>query len=173
MQRRNLLILSLTLTLTACERGQVISSETIDLSATPVRISMERSGVSVGPTRQVCLTMAPNDADSIEGGRNRPLAYRTPIHVVLITKEGLQDTLGGSNGASDIRLDAHTLCIWDHGLSAPHLPPLVLDSGRTILAAKPLGPPRRAEYIAMEIWSDRPLHVDAVRWWTGQRTAFL
>ena len=172
MQRRNLLILWLPLALAACERGQVISSGAIDLSATPVRISMERTGVSVGPTRQVCLTMAPNDADYIDGGRNRRReSYRTPIHVVLITKERVQDTLGGSDGADDIRLGPHTLCVWDHGLSGPWLPPKLLN-GDTVVPAKP-GPPRRAEYVAMKIWSDRPVHIEAVRWWTGQRTAVL
>ena len=61
MKRRNLHFLSLALALIACERGQVISSGPIDLGAKPVRISMQRTGVSVGPTRQVCLTMAPNE----------------------------------------------------------------------------------------------------------------
>lgn len=172
MQRTKLFTLSLALFLAACQRGPVISSGPIDLGSTAVRISMERTGVSVGPTRQVCLTMAPNDADSIANRRHRPESYRTPIHVVLIPKVGLQDTLGSSDGASDIRLDRHTLCVWDHGLSAPWTPPKVSTTGETILVAKP-GTPRRAEYVAMEIWSDRPVHVQAVRWWSGQRKAIL
>jgi hypothetical protein len=173
MKRRNLRLLSLVVTLAACERGQVISSGPIDLGATPVRISMKRTGVSDGPTRQVCLTMSASDADSIDGGPNpfaRLPGYKTPIHVRLIAERGTVDTLGGSDGAADIRFDPNTLCVWDHGLSGPYAPPQVLDSGRVILAAKSLGPPRSEAYVAMELWSNRPVRVEKVRWWSGQRT---
>ena len=164
--------LSIALALTACERGRVISGP-IDLSRNPVRISMARTGRSVGPTRQVCLTMSAADADSVEGRRRgfiRPEAHRTPIHVRLISNHSTVETLGDSVGADDIRLDPNTLCVWDHGLSPPYASPVVLDSGRTILEAKQLGPPRSETYTAMEIWSDRPVHVEQVRWWSGQRT---
>ena len=165
-------LLALALLLTACERGRVISGP-IDLGKIPVRISMARTGRSVGPTRQVCLTMSAADADSLEGGTRefiRRKSYRTPIHVRLLSNHQTVETLGDSVGASDIRFDPNTLCVWDHGLSPPSAPPVVLDSGRTILASEPLGPPRTETYIAMEIWSDRPVHVDQVRWWSGQRT---
>lgn len=164
--------LSLAVALTACERGRVISGP-IDVGTNPVRISMARTGRSDGPTRQVCLTVSSSDADSLEGhppGLYRAERFVTPIHVRLITNHLTVDTLGGRDGASDIRFDPNTLCLWDHGLSPPYAPPVVLDSGRTILAAKQLGPPRSETYVAMEIWSDRPVHVEQVRWWSGQRT---
>src|SRR3982750_3362233 len=119
--------LSVAVALTACERGRVIS-EAIDLDTTPVRISMTRTGRSVGPTRQVCLTMSPRDADSLEGrppGFIGPKGYGTRIHVRLITNHTTVDTLGGESGVSDIRFDPNTLCVWDHGLSPPFAPPVV------------------------------------------------
>ena len=162
--------LSTAVVLTSCQRGRVVSGP-IDLSTKPVRISMARTGRSLGPTRQVCLTMSAADADSLEGHPHNLFhaeAYR-PIHVRLISNHGTVETLGDSVGVSDIRLDPNTLCVWDHGLSPPYAPPVVRDSGRTILAAKALGPPQSETYVAMEIWSDRPVHVEAVRWWSGQR----
>src|SRR5690242_10244379 len=121
----------ISVVLTACERGRVISGP-IDLDRNPLRISMVSTGRSTGPTRQVCLTMSPAAADSLEGGPPafiRPSGYKTPIHIRLITSHSTVDTLGGDLGASDIRLDPNTLCVWDHGLSPPAAPPRVLDSG--------------------------------------------
>ena len=177
MRRRNLLTLSLPLALAACERGRVISSGPIDLGSTPVRVSMKHTGQSTGPTRQVCLTMTATDADSIQGAARalvRPPGYKTPIHVRLITERGSVDTLGGETGAADTRFDPNTLCVWDHGLSGPTSSPrdTLVEGARAIRAGERTGPPRTETYIAMDIWSDRPVRVEQVRWWSGQRVGF-
>lgn len=175
MQRGNLLILSVTLALTACERGQVMYSAPIDLGATAVRISMDRTGVSAGPARQVCLTMAPNDADSLERVWDHTTPRRLPVHAVLITSEGTSDTLGAGSGVSLLRREPGTICLWDRGLSgamsAPH--ETVVDGARAIRAGQRTGPPRTAMYSAILLWSDRPLRVSEVRWWSGEHVGFL
>lgn len=95
-----------------------------------------------------------------------------PVHVVLINAQGKGDTLGGREGASAAKENDTMVCLWDHGLHGPDIePPRVVDSGRMVLAGKS-GPPLHATYTAVELWAERPVRVQEVSWWSGQRLGF-
>ena len=170
MFKRVLLPASLTFLLTSCEPGHVISAKSFELGSTPVRISMDATGQSVGPTRELCLGLSPEDADSVELSSRRSGAHHSPIHVVLITEHGIPDTLGGQLGAAVLRRDASTICLWDQGLAAPYGHRHALDSLRTIPAHP--GPSGGDKYTAVELSAERPIQVKQVRWWSGQRSGF-
>src|SRR5689334_17257509 len=48
----------LAIGLAGCERGHPITRQPIDLGSAPIRISMQGTGKSEGPIRQLCLEVA-------------------------------------------------------------------------------------------------------------------
>ena len=159
--RRHWLVF-LAVGLASCERGRVITNKAFELGTTPIRIAMD-GDKSSGPTRELCLSMPREDADSIQMTFDRTGKRQSPIHAVLLTARGVPDTID----ASILRRDSTTLCLWDHGLGTP-TPPHSIHSGATSTTRDV--PPRTAQYTAVELSSDRPIRVSEIRWWSGQRT---
>jgi len=154
--------LFLVVVLTSCERGRVIGSKPFELGKMPVSIVMDGQRSS-GPTRELCLSMPKQDADSIQTAFDRTRRRLSPVHVVLFRVNGIPDTLD----AQLHRRGPMTLCLWDHGLGTPTAPHSI-HAGATATAEELQV--RTAEYTAVELSSDRPIQVSEVRWWTGQRT---
>jgi hypothetical protein len=163
MSRRQVFALVSAVAITACERGKVIRDEPIEVAQNPIKISMVSTGRSKGPTRQVCLSMSNHDADAIESAVPKTGRYHSPLHAVLITKDGELDTLGNSTAPSIMRRDPETICLYDHGLSPQG------GLGSRAAARVPAAP----EYQILELWSEVPVRVSTIRWWSGQRTGFL
>lgn len=174
MSRQEFFLLWFAWGLMSCHRGRVITDTPFQVGSAPVRIAMKEAHRSSGPTRELCLDLSPQDADSLELPLIRDRGRRSPIHVVLITTNGIHDTLGGQFGAATLRRNASTICLWDQGLAIPSVPPSALDSLKRMPAKQsdPSGV-RMEEYTAVELSSDRPITINAVRWWTGQVNGFL
>ena len=162
MSLRRILALVSVVTITACERGKVIRDEPMELAKNPIKISMASTGRSKGPTRQVCLSMSNHDADAIESAVPKTGRYHSPLHAVLVTKEGAVDTVGEGTDPSIMRRDPETVCLYDHGLSPQG------GVGSRAVGRIPAAP----EYEMLELWSEVPVRVSTVRWWSGQRTGF-
>lgn len=152
--------------LSACQRGRVITDKPFKLGSSPVRVSMTGHRSS-GPTRQVCLSMPREDADSIEAAYVRVPGQRLPLQVILLSPGAVPDTLGGTLGLGALLLkrDPTTICVWDQGGGKPAKHPSAV-SGTTSAAESATG---SDDYTALELSSSRPVTVSAVRWWSGRK----
>lgn len=153
--------------LSGCQRGRVITDKPFKLGSSPVRISMTASRSS-GPTRQVCLSMSREDADSLEAAYIRAARRRLPLQVVLLSAGAVPDTLGGTFGAALLlKRDSTTICVLDQGGGRPAKHPFGV-SATTSAAESQSG---SDDYTALELSSNRPVVISEVRYWSG--TKFL
>lgn len=161
--------LALCATLTACDHTQAVMAGPVAIGPTHTRFTFGSVIHATGPTRELCLVVLQRDVGRLTFyGAQRTL--RTPIRAVLLTVAGQRDSLDAS---VEVR-SADVVCLWDHGLGNPwnaaHI--RVSADGNTISPPAEPRPPLSREYAAVELWSDVPVQVREIRWWSGQRAGF-
>jgi hypothetical protein len=159
-----------TLLLAACGQPRPIWRGEATLSATPLAITPERPLEAPGPTSLVCLTPTVQGVRGVLDTLFLPDGGVTRVRVVLVTPEGVRDSLWGTGLWSEPGDSARGI---PFRLRPVPVPPTWEPRGEQMCLWQNRAPTPARRFIRVELRSDRALPIRGVGWWSGVPTALL
>lgn len=181
-------LLLLLISSAACRPPEIIWKGQDTLTSQGFVITPQRPVKATGPTHEVCITSDIGGVMFDRDSRSVPGHPGIHIDIHLIRPDGSRDRLGYNidtaivwrePGPNRIIVYPDNMPVipkgyWDTVISRP-TPPSMHTEGKDVICVWSHEwdePDPHSVYRAIELRTDRPLPIQEVRWWSGQRRAW-
>ncbi|GLC24634.1 hypothetical protein [Roseisolibacter agri] len=154
----------------ACGEPRPIWHGEATLSAAPLAITPARPLEAPGPTSLVCLIPAVQGLRGVLDTLFLPDGGVTRVRVVLITPEGVRDSLWGTGVWSERADSARGV---PSRIQPVPVPPTWEPRGEQLCLWQNRAPTPERTIIRVELRSDRALPIRGVGWWSGEPPGLL